>query len=53
MAQYSDPRTVPAAFVTETILFQVSPLPVTEVGAGTAARVFTIQAKFGTFADGV
>lgn len=54
MAQYSEPRTVPAAFATEIMLFQVSPLPVTEVGAGTAAaRVLTIQAKFGTFADGV
>lgn len=53
-AQYSEPRIVPAAFVTERMEFQVSPLPVTEVGVGTAAaRVLTIQAKTGTLLEGV
>lgn len=54
MVQYNEPRIVAAAFVTEIMEFQVSPLPVTEVGAGTAAaRVFTIQAKTGTLLEGV
>lgn len=53
MAQYSDPRIVAAAFVTEMIEFHVSPLPVTDVGAGAAVRVLTIQAKTGTLLEGV
>lgn len=53
MAQYNEPRIVAAAFATEIMEFQVSPLPVTEVGAGAAARVFTIQAKTGTLLEGV
>ena len=53
MAQYSEPRRVFAAFVTEMMLFQVSPLPVTEVGAVGVVRVLTIHANTGTFAEGV